>query len=178
MKHLMIDLETLGTRPTSVFLSIAAVQFDLESWNLGEGFKENVEMKSACDAGLTIDASTLQWWMTQKPEIFKLMFEQPNELEYTLKNLSGFIVRNGIEYVWGNSARFDLSILENAYLKMGIAVPWNYRNERCYRTLTSLFPSIKPAFRKDAHDPTQDCLFQIERLRMVWRSIGNKEEPV
>ena len=30
MEHIMIDIETLGTKPGSIILSIAAVKFDID----------------------------------------------------------------------------------------------------------------------------------------------------
>ncbi|POO54357.1 hypothetical protein CPJ18_02345 [Agrobacterium rosae] len=63
MLDLMIDIETLGTAPGSVILSVGAVTFNAETGEFGEGFYAAVEPQSAVDMGLTIDVSTLKWWM-------------------------------------------------------------------------------------------------------------------
>lgn len=165
MEHVMIDLETLDTSNNAVFLSVAAVQFDLEDGAMGEHFKINISLTSAVKAGLTIGADTLQWWLQQRPEVMRLMFEDPCELYAALNRLALFFKTTKVIYVWGNSARFDLGILENAYRKLNITPPWNSRNERCYRTVVGLFP---PDFFPDStgqeHDPIYDCQKQIKVL--------------
>lgn len=166
MNHVMIDIETLGTRHSSVFLSVAAVPFDLKqrSYNKNLSFVRTVELQSALDAGLTIDASTLQWWLEQKPEVMKLMFKNTKPLPLVLDDLSCFIYDQELIYPWGNSASFDLGILANAYQKCGIPVPWKFYNERCYRTLVQTFASNVPKKPENAHDPLADCHYQIGRL--------------
>lgn len=165
MKHVMIDLETLGTSADSVFLSVAALQFDLKG-NVGNEFSMNVELDSAMRMGRKIQASTLQWWLEQRPEILKLMFKSPQDITTVLGELEWFIRTNALEYPWGNSASFDLGMLSNAYTSIGAPLPWKHYNERCYRTawaLTSkgLTHAEKP---KDAHNPLTDCHYQVSEL--------------
>lgn len=46
MEDMMIDIETLGTRPGSVILSVGAVMFDRHGVGHGETFYMNVERES------------------------------------------------------------------------------------------------------------------------------------
>ena len=62
-QNLMIDLETLGTKPNSAILSIGAVYFDKDG--LGEEFYANVDLQDSIDSGFDIDASTVYWWLSQ-----------------------------------------------------------------------------------------------------------------
>lgn len=63
MKHVMVDLETLGTKPGSVILSIGAVTFDLDgSGRDGRTFYQRVNIQSCLDAGMTVDGDTVEWW--------------------------------------------------------------------------------------------------------------------
>jgi hypothetical protein len=162
----MIDIETLGTAHSSIFLSVAAVPFDLKTraYKGKEFFYKTVELNSAMKAGLTIDPSTLQWWLNQKPEVMKLMFKDAQPLEEVLKDLSAYFKAKGLIYPWGNSASFDLGILTNAYQKIGLPVPWKFYNERCYRTVVSLFAQNVPKKPENAHDPVADCHYQLNRL--------------
>src|SRR5258706_4909507 len=163
MKHVMIDLETLGTSADSVFLSLAAVQFDLKG-NTGAEFSMNVELESAIRAGRTISSSTLQWWLTQRADIMKKIVDSLAPLVRVLEGLSRFFALNQLIYPWGNSAGFDLGMTADAYTKAGLALPWRYSNERCYRTawgLTNLKHTTKSEY---AHDPIIDCHYQIGEL--------------
>lgn len=170
MNHICVDLETLDTRATSVFLSLAAIQFDLEG-NIGKQFKMNVELRDAMKHGLTVGAGTLQFWLEQKPETMKLMFDNPYKLKDVLIGFIGWIEDLGIEKpkVWGNSARFDLGILMNAYEKLEINAPWNFRDEYCYRTIKNLFPAIQHSYVGEAHDPLSDCRNQILLLQRIYK---------
>jgi len=182
MKHTMIDLETLGTEPGSVFLSIAAVQFDIDSkGNLFtvEGYEahfyENISLKSAQKAGLQISEDTLQWWLTQKPEIMAKMFEFTKPLKEVLGLFREWKSLNEVFYFWGNSARFDMGLLEAGYHSVGEKIPWNHRCEMDYRTMKNLFPldNFESTVDKDqAHNPIADCYYQIEKLHAIVKTYG------
>ena len=45
--------------------------------------------------------------------------------------------------IWGNSPRFDLGILQDAYRALNMKIPWDFRKERDVRTLVSFIPEIK-----------------------------------
>lgn len=67
--HLMIDLETMGTRPTAAIVSIGAVFFDTESELLGDEFYERIELNSVIQhEETTLEADTIKWWLTQSSE--------------------------------------------------------------------------------------------------------------
>ena len=58
-QHYMIDLETLGVSPGSVISSIAAVQFDINTGEIGRQFYKNIDLQQSLDNGFTINAETL-----------------------------------------------------------------------------------------------------------------------
>lgn len=165
MQDVMIDIETLGIQHSSVFLSIAAVPFDFTKKKVSKTyFYKTVDLKSAIDLGLTIDASTLQWWLEQKPHIMKLMFDNTEPVTKVLEQLSIYFRSKELVKPWGNSASFDLGILTNAYQKADMTLPWKFWDERCYRTAVNLFPANVPKKPENAHNPVADCYYQIERL--------------
>jgi hypothetical protein len=170
MKHLMIDLETLGTEPGSVITSIAAVEFDMTGVT-GHCFNINIDIASSMKAKMTIDPKTLKWWLTQQPDIMARMFESPLSLEDALFEFSSFVKHSGCEEVWGNSASFDLGLLSAAYRAIDKPIPWKYWGERCYRTMLAVVPKAKGKPPEDAHDPIVDCMFQIENLVTAYGMI-------
>ncbi len=179
--HLMIDIETLGINISKniVILSIAAVEFDLKTGELGREFYERVDIQSCLDLGMKVDASTLFWWLKQNPisknELFNgdgdNILNVLNKLTYFIKSLNYDVE------VWGNGISFDLSILTNAYVVCGFKeVPWNTKKERDVRTLVSLLPEIKKnlSFNGIRHNPIDDCKHQIKYCHMIWKTIMNK----
>ena len=61
----MIDIETLGTDPGSVILSIGAVEFDLKTGKTGEEFYQWIDLESSSNKGFSVSAGTIKWWMMQ-----------------------------------------------------------------------------------------------------------------
>lgn len=167
----MVDLETLGIERESVILSIGAIQFDLQTGSIGKIFKINIDLDSSLDAGLKISSGTIKWWLTQKPEILNKCFIDAKKIEHALHDFFVFTLECNISNIWGNSAAFDLGLLKDAYNKLGKTNPWNYRDERCYRTIYSLFKTEEIQKPLNAHDPIVDCKHQIEQLNKIWSKI-------
>ena len=138
MRNVMIDIETLGTKATSVVLSIGAVEFEFGKNELGQEFHRRVSIDSCLDHGLTLDGRTLEWWMDQSDEA-KDVFRRPGDplSEVLLDFQTAF---NFEGEVWCNGAAFDMPILENAFHAVGLPIPWLYYNVRDYRTVKYLAP--------------------------------------
>lgn len=59
VNHLMIDLETMGNKPTAPIVAIGAVFFDPKSSELDAEFYVAVNLASAMDQGATPDGDTI-----------------------------------------------------------------------------------------------------------------------
>lgn len=173
--HLFIDLETMGTRPGCAVVSIAAIQFDIESGKMGKRFYTAIDLESNVHNGLVLEPSTVEWWKKQSDQARKKISTDTISLTQAVIQFNEFY--NSLEKckVWGNSASFDCSIWQAATEAVDMQIPWHYRDECCYRTLTNLFKINK--FTKDskkAHDPIYDCEYQIKVLALTWSSIKTK----
>lgn len=178
----MVDIETLGTKSNSAIISIGAVYFDMVTGELGRSFHHGITIKSNLDVGLDVNAQTAIWWMGQEEalkewanlpkvtllEALTLFTEFINELSPTTEDT----------IIWGNSNRFDMGMLENAYTKFEQKIPWKFRNERDVRTLCSFRPDIKEHVIKTAkasglvvHDALEDCRLQVEYCHKTFLTI-------
>lgn len=171
----MIDIETMSTTNNAAIVSLAAVQFDLNTGETGQELYCNVSLDSCLRAGLQVDADTIEWWMNKSDQARKILFNKTMNITSALNALSALVIRtNGDDtIVWGNSARFDLGILENAYHKCNAVKYWSFYNERCVRTLAALNPSIKKntAFIGEAHNALDDCKHQINYCNETYKSL-------
>jgi hypothetical protein len=167
----MIDLETLGLHANCVVLSIAAYAFDLETGDKDFRFRKNLKLESQLKAGRTINAETLQWWLTQDRKTFEGCLTNQIEFEQALWDLGEYIDNYKLEYVWANGIAFDLGILRHAYNSVGIPLPWKYYNERDYKTIRELLadPDTGDDLRRIEHDPLDDCRYQIDKLCSRWK---------
>lgn len=171
-EHLMVDIETMGTNSYAAILSIAAVEFNIVTGEIGQSFTRTIDLQSCLDLGLKIQASTLKWWMTQSSEAKLGLFKDPISLPQALLDFAIFCKLKKYQ-VWGNSNRFDLGLLSNAYEKCAIDIPWDFRKERDVRTLVSFEPSIKNNHEwiGTAHSAFDDCLNQIAYCSKIWNSL-------
>ena len=166
--QIMIDLETLGTTPGSVILSIGAVSF-------GEGsiidlFYERIDPQSCVALGMHMDVATVLWWMRQA-EAPRLELTLPGKpVSTVLLQLSSWIADPEAE-IWGNGAAFDNTLLASAYQLAGLPRPWKYCNDRCYRTLKNLFPLTDVTHFGIAHNALDDAATQATHLMRIFELI-------
>ena len=70
--HYVLDLETMGKGPTSAIVAIGCVR--VENLAITGSLYRRVRLESALQAGLHVDASTIEWWLQQgeaaRAEIF------------------------------------------------------------------------------------------------------------
>ena len=175
----MLDLETMGNASNSAIVSIGAVEFDINTGECGKEFYELVNLQSCLDKGLIVNASTVYWWLQQSEAARKQICKPSDNLHNVLEKLKSFMGCLGDFQIWGNSARFDIGILESAYRADGyesITLPWNFRNERDVRTLVSFAPKVKEhyPFTGTEHNPIDDCIYQIDYCHAIWKYINNK----
>ena len=173
MRDLMIEIETLGTAPGSVILSVGAVTFDAETGEFGEEFYAAVEPQSAVDLGLTIDVSTLKWWMDQSEEARKAAFSGDEPLSKVLFDLRLFVLSVEPSRVWAKPPSFDIVLLESAYRACAITIPWHYRTPRDCRTLFDLTRATQPDVGT-AHNALDDAKSQALGVIDAYRIMASR----
>jgi len=172
--NLMIDIETLSTRPDAAILSIGAVFFDPESEKLGAEFSAHIRMKDGAKYG-HISPETVRWWM-QQSEAARADAIKGDEhcLIESLIHLEKWIIANCNQHnvkVWAKSPSFDLVILTSAFARFDILPPWEYYNERDVRTALALKSNNEQSgstnsFRENKlqHSALEDAKFQALQI--------------
>lgn len=175
MNNLMIDLETMGNRANAAIVAIGAVFFDKNG--IGKTSYDIVDLQSSVDAGGEIDPSTVIWWL-QQSDSARAIFSLPGlPEEDCLIKLRRFILENVSKYkdlrIWGNGAAFDNVILKSAFLRHKICPPWEYHNDRCFRTFKALYPRIKFENSGTKHNALDDAIAQAQ---FVVKALNSKKE--
>ena len=176
-----IDLETLGTSPDSVILSIGAVAVCTETGQI-------VKFYGACaidsQQHRTISKSTLNWWESQSADARKALdFAKSDDcpsLQDSLSRLTewlGDLGKTHDVYVYGNGSDFDIAMLNHAYKQISDFVPWNFRRSRDMRTLYDITLRFGLDIKGNAkrvgthHNALDDAEFQaaiiMESLRQI-----------
>lgn len=170
-EHLMIDLETMGLRPNAAIVAIGAVFFDQS--NLYEEFYRAIRLDSCTALGLTTDQSTVDWWVKQDP-IIRAAWDndQAVPLLDALSDFTKFVCDHSNAKIlrpWGNGADFDLVLMKSAYDAFAADPPWQFYNQRCFRTMKSVFPAPKVP-RTEAHHALADAKYQVQTLHTVLKT--------
>jgi exodeoxyribonuclease VIII len=175
--HVMVDLETMGRDSDAVICSIGAVEFDINTGELGREYFTKVDIQSGLDRGLTVNGPTIEWWLMQSEKARMAVVEGNGiNISQMLYEFKQFIEKLGSETVqiWGNGATFDITILTESYRHCNLKEPWNFRCERDVRTLVSFAPYVKEHFPKmgTEHHPVDDCKYQIGYCAYIWQKLN------
>lgn len=178
--HLMIDIETMGTRFDAPVLAIGAVFFDPNTGVLGAEFYRAIDIHDAFAHG-KVDGGTVKWWMQQGDAARMAAIKGTESLADALAALSEFYgwIGNG-PTVWANGPTFDISILEYAYAKTRLSVPWNYCRSRDCRTIKDLAShlNIDTAVSAGvAHNALDDAKSQARWVSRMWQGLLSAPAP-
>jgi hypothetical protein len=163
--HIMLDLETWGTKPGCDLRSIGACVFNpmngliwakvakpLIGKATNEPFYQAVDNPiRSRDAllrrkyNLHRDPATVQWWKDQSTEE-QSAFTDPIDLKDGLIAFHDWFhemipleVHSAHDVrIWSHGPQFDISILAAVYDVCGLSVPWHYRAPRDTRTVFDL----------------------------------------
>lgn len=178
MKHVMVDLETLGRRAGCAVLSIGAVAFDAETGKLGPEFYQVVKLTSCEEAGLHVDPETVAWWEKQNPEAQKVLKQARavrgnKPLAKSLELFNEYLYQFGSRsvHVWGNGSDFDNAILINCYAAASVKNGWEFWNNRCFRTLKGFAPHIKTERTGTYHNALDDAKTQALHAIKVFQHL-------
>lgn len=158
--EIMLDLETMGNTPRAPIVAIGAIEFTPGCSALGRGFYAQVNLEDSARFG-EMDASTVLWWMQQDTAARQALYLgdrmmlAPALMEFS-RWLESCIDGPSSVGLWGNGAAFDNVILRNAYARTGLPTPWQFWQDRCFRTVRALHPLVQPPERVGVHHNALD----------------------
>lgn len=171
----MLDIETMGNGSDAPILSIGACFFDEEK--IGKSFYAKIDFDAALNLGKA-DSETIKWWLQQDEKARAEIISGEELPTTTLFAFANFAAGNQTTTpkdlkVWGNGAEFDNVILANLYKKLGIKLPWEWWNNRCYRTVKNMFKDVKAdSFKGVGHKSIDDALHQAKHLQKIIKEKG------
>lgn len=147
--HLIIDIETLSTKPNAVVLSLGCVHFQFESRKtfseyLENGFYVKLDVKAQMDSGRKMQKETVGWWLSQSAEA-RLVTKPSAEdvhprdaLEQFSRYVSSVRQFEGFDdncFVWSRGSNFDFPIIESLHDTFGMQTPYSTWSIRDLKTM-------------------------------------------
>lgn len=174
-RHVMVDIETLGTGPNAFITSIGAVEFFPGSCQPRETRFYRFDPWTD-QRGATVDGKTVEWRQKQCEES-KVDLRKPVSeyavLDVALIGLKTFI---GESTVWANSPEFDLTILNSAARRLGldpVSQFWKHRDVRTAKMALEMVTGEEIKY-ENTHHPLDDCRNQIHYVVEPFLEVLNE----
>ncbi len=174
--HVMIDIETWGTENDAVIVSLGAVKFDPAQASkdiISDSFHVAIDPQSCMAYKLSVSANTLKWWMDPARDTPRNDWINQEKVDLATA-LDGFSQWYGTQSLptWGNGATFDNIIMRSAFKAVGMELPWDFWDDRCYRTMKNLAPGIKLERVGTYHNALDDAITQAKHLQAITDHLG------
>lgn len=193
---LMVDLETLSTKPWAVIVSLGAVLFDPDAYNVpvtDTSHKEiylyrHVDIDSMLECGGHVEQQTVLWWMDPKrdnarAEAFRSDADRWPIID-VVDGLTRFCKDHDVQNIWSHGLTFDVAILNNLYATFNKKWPVSFRACRDTRTLFDRVPKgiaeapytehhPWPICDMSAHHPVYDSYVQARQVQTTVAFIRN-----
>lgn len=176
----MLDLETLGKKPGCKILTISACAFSVEEVKPVSNFFD-IALRTDTQR-LTVDQDTVDWWAKQSVLAQAAAFSNVKAVSIgiALRYFSDWLAdlsehESTVPVIWSKGASFDAPILAAAYEVYGLDLPWDFRDERCYRTLESEFKHLvtPPEFVGTQHTSLADAIYQAKYAQSIYSTIND-----
>jgi len=172
-KHIMIDMETLDTAPSTVILTIGVVSFDPR----GVGVIEKLELRPTIDEqtevyNRSISDDTLRWWGEQSPDAIEEAMGDQGRISYRecMEKLYKFCWN--ADKVWSNGSGFDVVVAENAFRELDMKIPWPFWTIRDCRTIYDLAGvSLKDGGHVTSHKAVEDAERQAVVVQKAYQKL-------
>lgn len=181
MKHMMVDLETLGTAANAPVIAIGAVFFDPNTGTLGDTFDAAIDVEDAMRYGV-MSGSTFKWWLGQSDAARQKVVRGRERAEDVFNRFGSFAMKHGDNVQpWGNGASFDIAILDHAFPRiLNKPAPWKFWNVRDCRTIKELASGIvnyNDKMQGVAHTALDDAVNQAKWVSVYWQGLRLMVDP-
>lgn len=199
-ENIMLDIETLDVSPLNraVIASVGMVRFNIretDDWSslckIEREYYAELPIQPQLDAGRTINASTLRWWLTQPENVQAPLrvdhgVHEPIVLEHIFDEMETFLTPSIVSEwnycnpfkIWANPAHFDIPKLETLFTDFGYVFPvpwWCFRDMTSYKVAAKLAgirgPSFKLPEEKQNHNALYDAREQVLELQAWYQAL-------
>lgn len=180
--QLMIDIESMSTEPDAAILSIGACTFYLHGDGPEDTFYTSITLESNEKEKRHFSASTMTWWLSQKPEALAALFDGAIPLRLALTQFTRWASNTPtkVTEVWANDPDFDVVIIRQACAATGINWPFPFWVNRSVRTVGAwAFPDPEELEQVKAgcigegvmHNAKDDAIAQAKLVQQAYKQL-------
>lgn len=172
--HAMIDIETLGTEPDCVVLSVGAVKFN--PFNSQEPHSRILWRPSAdeqINAERSVLESTLEWWAKQDAHVRDATFTEEGRISVSefASELNKWLT--GVDKIWCQGPQFDMVILENLFKQFDHHRNWAFWQVQDCRTIFNMMPvDPRKAIQQNLHSADDDAFWQAVCVQQTFNHFN------
>lgn len=196
LTNLIIDIETLGIRTSSVILSIGCVPFKFEEHitcldeYLEKGFYVKFNVIEQLKAGRTTDTGTIEWWKEQSAEARSVLYPSAEDVSvlHGLRQLTDFIDNSGYSHskshIWARGQDFDFPKIADLCYTNNFPLPYNTWMSRDIRTYIDVLTGngrgqysahIEGETNMVVHNALFDCAMDAIRMTEIYKLAYEQE---
>lgn len=174
--HVSVDLETRDLRASSAVVSVGLAAFTVAGGLVGTTYMV-LDSEQQIKDGRTKCQSVDEWWQRQDPKVKEAM----NDPLMVLPKIGlGFITQFFARFqnntyriagVWGYGSDFDNAILLDMFAHYNMPPPWEFKVNRCGRTLVNLAGVAAPPPHGRKHNALDDAIFQAQWFQKAMLSM-------
>lgn len=182
MAEYMVDIETYGTKPGSIILSIGVVKFhrpNIWSSDKIETFYEEISINNSREYGFLQDQDTVDWWKIQdiNPPIngTKTVLQVMEQLTDWMNEQDP---NKSKRLIWAWPPKFDITMIEMYYDKLGMSAPWYHSQVNCARTLSKTVNGMGWKIKEvppvgNHHNALDDATWQAQHVRECFNTLNS-----
>ncbi len=167
MTHIMLDLETLGTKPGCVILSIGAcVFYPTTGPDEEKTFYAVLDRDDQKEAGHKEDPKTLSWWTKQNAKAWKQATDRSEPAKQELLRFLKWWHSYRGKFLWSQGSNFDGPLLEALFASFGLKEPWRFHETRDTRTIYQMCHVKSDSVKRSGtyHNALDDAMHQARKI--------------
>ncbi len=181
MKHVMLDIETMGTSADAAILTVGLAHFDINTGEIIKRTEFRNPQASQEAIGRRIDPGTVKWWSGQSPEARARLTEpplyEPVEMMTRVHQWLSQVCRSQWDLaIWAKGPNFDMMLCRHLCAQINVKWKGHFSREYCVRTMLAIakakgWHDILEMENELAHGAEADAVYQAQQVAAVWGRI-------
>lgn len=166
--NMMIDLETLDTRPSAVVFQVGVLVFkdvlggDIRGNLILEKKIFHLDILDQIMVGRTFDLETVRWWKSQNSDSWHRHPDEITRSGHMFQEINRLHEEHKVGSLWANSPSFDCVLMRS--LRESLKIQYEFpafREDMDLRTLKRLFQmkgrKVDSLSKNPSHNALKDC---------------------